>query len=128
LIEEQEIDRVRELGLLDEVHWVHGVALASKCVGTIRLIYKNMNGICNRLSNNAKLEKAREIHNELEVDIAAYNEHWLNLCHHLNVNDFNQVRRQSNPSQLITPMKILVVSRRGGQVFYGSVPSQSTWI
>jgi hypothetical protein len=89
LIEQQEIDRVRELGLSEEVLQVHGVAPVSKGVGTIHLIYKNMDSICNRLSNNAKLEKAKEIHDELEVDIAAYNEHWLNLRHHLNV--FNQM-------------------------------------
>jgi hypothetical protein len=53
LIEQQEIDRVREFGLLDEVLCVHGVAPASKGAGTIYLIYKNMSGICNRLSNNA---------------------------------------------------------------------------
>jgi hypothetical protein len=91
LIEQQEIDRVRELGLLDEVLWVHLVAPAGKGAGTIRLIYKNVNGICNRLSNNAKLEGAKEIHYELEVDISTCNEHWLNLRHHLNVNGFNQM-------------------------------------
>jgi hypothetical protein len=92
LIEQQERDRVRESGLLEEVLWVHGVAPARKGVGTIHLIYKNMNRIFNRLSNNAKLEKAKEIHDELvEVDIAAYNEHWLNLHHCLNVNGFNQM-------------------------------------
>jgi hypothetical protein len=37
------------------------------------------------------LEKAKEIHDELEVDIAAYNKHWLNLHHFLNVNGFNQM-------------------------------------
>ena len=73
LIEQQEIDRVRESGLSDEVLWVHGVAPSTECVGTIRLIYKNMNRISNRLSANAKLEKAKEIHDELEVDIVAYN-------------------------------------------------------
>ncbi len=50
-----------------------------------------MNGISIRLSDNAKLEKAKEIHDELEVDIVAYNEHRLNLRHHLNVNGFNQM-------------------------------------
>ncbi len=79
LIEQQEINRVRELGLSEEVLWVHGVALASKGVGTIHLIYKNMNRICNRLSNNAKFEKAKEIYDKQEVDFTAYNKHWLNL-------------------------------------------------
>jgi hypothetical protein len=91
VIEQQEIVRVRELGLLNKVLWVHGVALASKSVGTIHLIYKNMNGICNRLSDNAKFEKTKEIHDELEVNIVAYNKYWLNLHHHLNVNGFYQM-------------------------------------
>ncbi len=91
LIEQKEIDRVRELGLLDEVLLVHGVALATKGVGTIHLIYENMNGISNRVSGNAILGKAKEIHYQLEVDIVAYNEHRLNLSHHLNVNGFNQM-------------------------------------
>jgi hypothetical protein len=91
LIEQQEKNRVREFGLPDEVLWVHGVATASKGEGIIHLIYKNMNGISNKMSNNDKLEKAKEIHDELEVDIAAYNEHRLNLRHRLNVNGFNQM-------------------------------------
>ncbi len=93
LIEQQEKNRVRELGLLDEVLWVHGVAPASKGKGIIWLIYKSMNGISNsnRMSNNDTLEKAKELHKELEVGIAAYNKHRLNLRRRLNVNGFNQM-------------------------------------
>jgi hypothetical protein len=90
LIEQQEKNRVRELDLLDEVLWVQGVAPASKGKGIIHLIYKNRNGISNRMSDNDKLEKAKELHDKLEVDIAVYNEHWLNLRHCLNVNSFNR--------------------------------------
>jgi hypothetical protein len=50
-----------------------------------------MNGISNRMSNNDKLEKAKELHNKLEVDIAADNKLRLNLRHRLNVNGFNQM-------------------------------------
>jgi hypothetical protein len=50
-----------------------------------------MNGISNKLSDNEKLKKAKEIHDKLEVDIAAYNEHRLNLHHRLNINGFNQI-------------------------------------
>ena len=91
LIEQQEKNRVRELGLLDEVLRVHGVAPASKGEGSIQLIYENMNRISNRKSDNDKLEKAKEIHDELEIDIAVYNEHRLNLCHRFNVNGFTQM-------------------------------------
>jgi hypothetical protein len=45
------------------------------------LVYENANGIDGRFKNNWKFEKAKEIHNGVEVDIAAYNEHWLNMQH-----------------------------------------------
>jgi hypothetical protein len=38
-----------------------------------------VNGISNKLSNNDKVEKAKEIINDLEVDIVAYNKHRLNI-------------------------------------------------
>ena len=62
-----------------------------KAEGIIRLIYENANGINNRLSDNEKVEKAKRLHNNLEVDIAAYNEHRLNMRHKDNVNGFNQL-------------------------------------
>jgi hypothetical protein len=55
------------------------------------LIYENANGFSNRLSNNEKVEKAKEIHDELNVDIAAYCEHRLNMRNRHNVNSFNQL-------------------------------------
>jgi hypothetical protein len=45
----------------------------------------------NRLSNNKKVDKAKEIHNELEVNIAAYYKHRLNTQDRHNINGFNQV-------------------------------------
>ncbi len=87
----QEKGRDEELGILDEVLKVHGVAPASKGEGIIRLIYENANGFSNRLSNNEKVEKAKEIHDELNVDIAAYCKHWLNMRNRHNVNGFNQL-------------------------------------
>jgi hypothetical protein len=47
------------------------VAPASKPEGVIRLFYKNVNGISNKLSNNDKVEKAKEIIDKLEVNIVA---------------------------------------------------------
>jgi hypothetical protein len=79
------------LGISDEVLKVHGVAPASKGEGIIGMIYKNANGISNRLSDNEKVEKAKEIHDELEVNIAAYCEHWLNMRDRHNINGFNQL-------------------------------------
>ncbi len=61
LVEQQERNRVLELGILEEVLRIHGVAPVSKAEGVIRLIYENVNGISNKLSNNDKVEKAKEI-------------------------------------------------------------------
>ncbi len=44
-----------ELGISDEVLQVHGVAPLSKGEGVVRLIYENMNGLSNKLSNNKKV-------------------------------------------------------------------------
>ncbi len=41
----------------------------------MRLIYENVNVFSNKLSNNDKVDKAREIHDDLEVDIVAYSKH-----------------------------------------------------
>ena len=57
----------------------------------IRLIYENVNGISNNLCNNDKVEKAKGIINDLEVDIVAYNEHHLNMQNKYNVNGFSQL-------------------------------------
>jgi hypothetical protein len=91
LIEQQERSWVTELRVLEEVLRIHGAAPARKADGVIWLIYENANGISNRLSNNNKVEKAKEIINNLEVDIMAYIEHQLNMQDRHNVNGFNQL-------------------------------------
>ncbi len=91
LREHQEQNRVMVLGISDKVLQVHGVAPSSKGKGVVRLIYENVNGLSNKLSNNEKVDKAKEIHDELEVDIVAYNEHRLNMHDRRNVNGFNQL-------------------------------------
>ncbi len=91
LVGQQERSRVTEVGVPEEGLRIHGVALASKPEGVIWLIYENVNSISNKLSNNDKVEKAKEIINELEVDIVAYNEHCLYLQDKQNVNGFNQL-------------------------------------
>jgi hypothetical protein len=48
---------VMELGISEEVLQVQGVALPSKGKGVMRLIYENVNGISNKLSNNNKVDK-----------------------------------------------------------------------
>ena len=46
-----------------------------------RVIYENPNGFNSRINRNEKLEKAKEIIDELEVDVVAYSEHRLNFKH-----------------------------------------------
>jgi hypothetical protein len=120
LTEHQERNRVMELGISEEVLQVHGVAPSSKGKGVGRLIYENVNGLSNRLSNNKKVEKAKEIHYELEVDIIAYNEHRLNMSHRGNINGFNQLFKGGEAAlQLvlchILSMKTLEECSKGGQ-------------
>ena len=91
LVELQEKGQVEELGILDKVLKVHGVAPASKGEGTICMMYENANGISNRLSDDEKVEKAKEIHDKLEVDIAAYCKYQLNMTDRNNINGFNQL-------------------------------------
>jgi hypothetical protein len=72
LVELQERDRVDELGILEEILWVHRIAPASKGEGVICLIYESVNCISNKLCDNEKVKKTKEIHDKLEVNIAAY--------------------------------------------------------
>jgi hypothetical protein len=91
LDELQEKGRVEELGILDKVLKVDGVAPASKGEGISSMIYENENGISNKLSDNENVEKAKEIHDRLEVNIATYCKHRLNMSNRHNINGFNQL-------------------------------------
>jgi hypothetical protein len=79
--------------MVDDAFRIHGSAPAKKEDGIIRLMYENANGFQNKLTKNEKVDKAKRLHNDLEVDIAAYNEHCLNMRHKANVNGFNQLFR-----------------------------------
>ena len=57
------------------------------------MLYENANGILNRLGGNEKLEKAKDLIDELGADIVAYNEHRQNLRHRDNRNGWNQLFR-----------------------------------
>ncbi len=58
----------------------------------MQLVYENVNGLSNNLSNNKKVGRAKEIHDNLEVNIAAYSKHRLNMGHRRNVNGANSSR------------------------------------
>jgi hypothetical protein len=65
----------------EDILKVHGVAPGLKAEGITRLLYENANGIKCKWSTNWKVEKAHEVHDELEADIVVYNEHLLNVTH-----------------------------------------------
>ena len=88
---EKEILEVRQVD--EELLQVHGVAPGSKQDGVCRLVCENLNGLNLRLSQNEKLEKAKQINHDLSVDIACYNEHRLNLMHKDNRSGFSQLFR-----------------------------------
>jgi hypothetical protein len=90
-IQQQECREINMLDLHDDVLKVHGFAPPRKAEGVVRLVYDNVNGFNTRLCSNEKVEKLQEIHNNLQVDIAAYCEHQINMCHNKNVNGFNQL-------------------------------------
>jgi hypothetical protein len=84
----------RELNIIpvpDEVLHVHGFASPTKAEGTICVIYENLNSLNTCMKDNDKVERMRELHDELETDIAAYCKHKINYKHKKNVNGFNQL-------------------------------------
>jgi hypothetical protein len=86
--------KTRELNAIsvpDEVLHIHGFAPPTKAKGTVRVIYENLNGLNTHMKDNYKVERMRELHNELEIDIAAYCKHKINYKHKKNVNSFNQL-------------------------------------
>ncbi len=91
--EQQEKECVRNYDMTDDVLRIHGSAPSTKANSIICLLYENANGLQNKLTNNEKVDKAKQIHNDLEADIVAYNKHRLNMHHKQNVNGFNQLFR-----------------------------------
>ncbi len=69
----------------------HGVAPGPKPEGVTRLIYENPNGFNTQISYNEKIEKAKEIIDELEVDVVAHSEHKINCAHKDNINGMGQM-------------------------------------
>lgn len=60
---------------------VHRTLPGSKPTGVCWILYKNANGIDCRSLHHPKIIKARQIHDELESDVVAYNEHQINFKH-----------------------------------------------
>jgi hypothetical protein len=71
---------------------VHRLAPGRKGDGVTRLMYENLNGLQSTFSNkNKKLEKARQVIDDLQANIVCYNEHQQNLLHKSNRNGFWQM-------------------------------------
>ena len=77
--EQQEIREINSIQVPDELLRVHGMAPPTKAEGSVCLIYENVNGFQNKMCGNEKVDKAKDLHNELKVNIAAYCKHWLNM-------------------------------------------------
>ena len=88
-------------GVADELLEVHGIAPGRKAEGVTRLIYENVDGFNNRITNNDKLDKAKDLIDELQADLVAHCEHKMRIGHKLNRNGmrhmFNGGIQKSEP-------------------------------
>jgi hypothetical protein len=87
VVEEQLKQEIR--GVSKYLLEVHCLPPGWKGDGVTRLIYENLNGLQSTMSKtNGKLEKARQVIDNLQADIVCYNEHPQNLQHKANRNGF----------------------------------------
>ncbi len=76
VVEEQLIKEIR--GVSEYLLEVHGLPPGRKGDGVTRLIYENLDGLQSTMSKqNGKLEKARQMIDDLQADIVCYNKHRL---------------------------------------------------
>ena len=74
---DMEIKEIVEMaGLSEEMLEVHRIAPGKNPEGVTRVIYENLNELNNRIGGNKKLDKAKEIINDLEVFIVRHNVHF----------------------------------------------------
>jgi hypothetical protein len=93
---QQEISKLNAIPVLEEVIQIHGFAPPKKVEGDVRLIYKKFNELNTHLSDNEKVERMKEIHDKLKINIAAYCEHKINFKHKRNIDGFNQLFPRSS--------------------------------
>ena len=77
--------------IADEILEVHGVAPGKKAGGVTRVIYEISDRLNNQIGRNRKLEKAKEIIDDLETDAVIINEHRMNCSHKDNRNGLSQM-------------------------------------
>jgi hypothetical protein len=69
---EQEIMEFNSITVPEEVLQVHGYAFSKKAEGTVRLVSENVNGLSNCLCGNEKMDRMKELHDGLEVDMPMF--------------------------------------------------------
>jgi hypothetical protein len=70
---------------------VHGTAPNTKQQGIFQIIGENCNGFNNRIRRNAKIAKALDIKEDLDIDCLMYCKHRINFWHKDNKNDMKQM-------------------------------------
>ena len=78
-------------GVSNDLLTIHGMVPRPKPEEVTRLIYENPDGFNTRISGNEKLDKAKELIDELGADVVAYSEHRINCSHKDNVNGMGQM-------------------------------------
>ena len=79
------------MDISQELLRLHGIAPGNKPEGFTRTIYENANSFNTIISGNEKVEKAKEVIDELEADVVCYNDHRVNMKHKENYNVFNKL-------------------------------------
>ncbi len=88
---QQEISKLNAIPVLEEVLQIHGFAPPKKAERNVCLIYENVNRLNTHLSDSGMVERMKEIHDKLEIDIMANCKHKINFRHKRNVDGFNQL-------------------------------------
>ena len=70
-IAEQEVSNENE-GVSEYLLEVHGLPPGWKGEGVTKVIYENLNGLQSTLSKNEKLDKARQVIDDLQADVMCY--------------------------------------------------------
>jgi hypothetical protein len=83
-------EQIEIRGISEEVLKVHKVLPGCKEDSITWLLYKNANGLLNRMCGNNKLSKCKDLFEKLGADIVTLNKHRQNLRHMDNCNGWNQ--------------------------------------
>ena len=85
------------MDIAEELLIVQGTAPGKKPDGVTRIINENANSFNTIISGNEKVEKSKEVIDELESDVVCYNEHRVNMKYTEYQNEFNQFFREGEP-------------------------------